>query len=442
MIQSTWTCVADDADAGESVLGPTAGQVEAVITKLQEVAVHPGPDPCFLQLYDLKGILDECTDDYQKLQDQQDIIRQKSVTEKPLESMIRVRDQLRRHLFNNLKGALDKLKGIPGGINNASSGTEADGPARPTQMVPWDWTIQLKKRYKQVADELMGAAPRCWLEEPASNSTDEAPRITEGPSALVSEWEDLQAMIVECLEPATSLCAAWLENGQDDATLYAAGLAGKEASATLGSLQAAMRKASLIFHRMGLWLEAIAADWEWANDQIQLQKEALQVLQRKFPPDSTGLQARQQRLLKIEEELDMVNVQIKHRRKQGMDATESEEKLKALREQLRREKLDVAIGKERSRLYRIAQQHFPELLHKGSEWSKSLGLDSSQMAFMACRSGLMAEGRRLEDFEVYSEDAVGTQHFVYHARDIKGCEWALKEFPLAKEGAMRRFYRQ
>ncbi len=79
--------------------------------------------------------------------------------------------------------------------------------------------------------------------------------------------------------------------------------------------------------------------------------------------------------------------------------------LTSLRKELKSEKLDNVIVKERARLYWLAHNYFPYLLHMGNKWSKNMGMDSSHMAFMSCMKGLFAEGRRLENFDLLSREA-------------------------------------
>jgi hypothetical protein len=308
-------------------------------------------------------------------------------------------------------------------------------------MVAWDWVIRLHRHFQSSAEKLRSSAPD-WLGEQGASTSDEdaQQRITEGPAAIITEWRDLHQSIPQILDLAEPLCVIWLEGGED-ATLQDAGLATAGASATVKSVEAAAKKVLAILRRLGAWLQSVAADWEWAEDRLKFHKRALLDRKERYPPDKTRLRAAQQKLGKMEEELDLLQLEIKHRARRGEDTAESEERCTALKEKLKREKLDAVIVKERARLYWLAQEYFPELLHVGSEWSKEVGLDSSQVTFMACRKGLFAEGRRLEDFKLLSQQTAGEQRLVFRVRDNKGREWALKQFSLADDNALRGFYR-
>ncbi|GBG35039.1 Protein kinase, putative, partial [Hondaea fermentalgiana] len=103
-------------------------------------------------------------------------------------------------------------------------------------------------------------------------------------------------------------------------------------------------------------------------------------------------------------------------------------------------KLDSELRKERARVLRHAEEHYPELLCD-QEWIKRLGIKVSVPQELSSL-GLWLTNVKIEDFSELRDLAPNSGKNVLHVRDPNGREFVLKSFHLAKEKWSSRFYRQ
>ncbi|GBG30999.1 Protein kinase, putative [Hondaea fermentalgiana] len=103
-------------------------------------------------------------------------------------------------------------------------------------------------------------------------------------------------------------------------------------------------------------------------------------------------------------------------------------------------KLDSELRKERARVLRHAEEHYPELL-RDDKWMKSLGVKASVPRELSTL-GLWLTNAKRSDFETLSELASKPGKSVLKVRDLNGRDFVLKSFHLANDQWSSRFYRQ
>ncbi|GBG24800.1 Protein kinase, putative [Hondaea fermentalgiana] len=103
-------------------------------------------------------------------------------------------------------------------------------------------------------------------------------------------------------------------------------------------------------------------------------------------------------------------------------------------------KLDSKLRKERARVLRHAEEHYPELL-RDDKWMKSLGVKAGVPRELSTL-GLWLTNAKRSDFETLSELASKPGKSVLKVRDLNGRDFVLKSFHLANDQWSSRFYRQ
>mmetsp|Transcript_30659 Transcript_30659/g.86720 ORF Transcript_30659/g.86720 Transcript_30659/m.86720 type:complete len:1056 (-) Transcript_30659:200-3367(-) len=185
----------------------------------------------------------------------------------------------------------------------------------------------------------------------------------------------------------------------------------------------------------------------WAEEELGRRCPALEA---DYPPSCELLQDLERRLWEAQEAAERVNLELKFARRRGRATQELEARAAELRSQAKADRLDLAIMRERARLYTLAWEHFPELLLPGQAggWSRLVGLDASGGLCGLRERGLLAEGRRFSDFEAEPVGAAAggpgsimARRRVYKAvyrAEAGGSRcmkvWALKEFSLMDDG--------
>jgi hypothetical protein len=189
-------------------------------------------------------------------------------------------------------------------------------------------------------------------------------------------------------------------------------------------------------------LQAFVDTVEWARRCLAFHIESIGSV---YPPSTSDLAELKSRLDDLDEDMDMLSVQIKHRARKGQDVSESERRLYELRATKRSENICRRLAQERARLYSLANSHFPELLAEGSEWASSVGVASGDLALDVRSIGLYADHMSMQDFtscDLLSSGGIRGRRRVYKAVDGQGQSWALKEFDLTNKREMRHFFRQ
>ncbi|GBG34335.1 Protein kinase, putative [Hondaea fermentalgiana] len=103
-------------------------------------------------------------------------------------------------------------------------------------------------------------------------------------------------------------------------------------------------------------------------------------------------------------------------------------------------KLDSELRKERARVLRHAEEHYPELLCD-QDWIRSLGMKANVPRELSML-GLWLTNAKRGDFETLAKLASKPGKSVHRVRDLNGREYVLKSFHLADEEWSSRFYRQ
>ncbi|GBG35170.1 Protein kinase, putative, partial [Hondaea fermentalgiana] len=103
-------------------------------------------------------------------------------------------------------------------------------------------------------------------------------------------------------------------------------------------------------------------------------------------------------------------------------------------------KLDSELRKERARVLRHAEEHYPELLCD-QNWIRSLGMNASVPRELSTL-GLWLTNTKRGDFEIVAELASKPGKSVFKVRDPDGRIFVLKSFHLANDEWSSRFYRQ
>ena len=216
--------------------------------------------------------------------------------------------------------------------------------------------------------------------------------------------------------------------------------------AIVGRLRWACEARHSYLSSMAAKLNAITEDLALMENKLCDQSAALD---SEYPPAVEKLQEWERSLCEAQEGLERAELDLKFARRRGRDTAELEAKALELRASMKAERLDVKIMRERTRLYAVAWEHFPELLAAGRDWARLVGLDaaSDDQAGLR-RRGLLAEGRSFADFaraerrSAGADDAAaGSGRVVYEATDDQGRHWALKEYSLLNDRSRRALWR-
>ena len=216
--------------------------------------------------------------------------------------------------------------------------------------------------------------------------------------------------------------------------------------AIVGRLRWACEARHSYLSSMAAKLNAITEDLALMENKLCDQSAALD---SEYPPAVEKLQEWERSLVEAQEGLERAELDLKFARRRGRDTAELEAKALELRASMKAERLDVKIMRERTRLYAVAWEHFPELLAAGRDWARLVGLDaaSDDQAGLR-RRGLLAEGRSFADFaraerrSAGADDAAaGSGRVVYEATDDQGRHWALKEYSLLNDRSRRALWR-
>ncbi|GBG35097.1 NLR family CARD domain-containing protein 3, partial [Hondaea fermentalgiana] len=103
-------------------------------------------------------------------------------------------------------------------------------------------------------------------------------------------------------------------------------------------------------------------------------------------------------------------------------------------------KLDSELRKERARVLRHAENHYPKLL-RDQEWLRSLGIQND-IPHELSTLGLWLTNAKRGDFETVAQLPSNSGKIVLHVRDLNGHDFVLKSFHLTNEEWRSRFYRQ
>lgn len=139
-------------------------------------------------------------------------------------------------------------------------------------------------------------------------------------------------------------------------------------------------------------LDRIVAALAWAEEELGRQAA---VAEMDYPPPDEELQDLERELSESQEKLDRAELELKYAGRRQKPTQRLEADAAEHRAAMKARRLDVRILRERTRLYALAQEHFPELLRPGHAWSIRVGLDASQAMWDLRRRGLLAEGRQL-----------------------------------------------
>lgn len=103
-------------------------------------------------------------------------------------------------------------------------------------------------------------------------------------------------------------------------------------------------------------------------------------------------------------------------------------------------RLDRRIRQMRTRLIKLAQDHYPELLSSKS-WYKEIGV-SDEMFLETSALGICLTGTKMSDFEQIQNLSSSNGKIVVVVKDSQEKVWVLKRFPLGEASSAGRFYRQ
>lgn len=168
----------------------------------------------------------------------------------------------------------------------------------------------------------------------------------------------------------------------------------------------------------------------------------LQLLQMSpTPPKLDKIKQLQIENAELVDHIEMTRLKIRGaRRTQSAELPDLERALADAIDHQQNSRFGKLIAEERARLYRIADELYPELLLPGTDFAVQVGIDGHDLDHEAQRCGLVLENTTLDNFQELS--ALTRDRRVLKVADSANKLWVLKRFHLGTTDHSRQFYRQ